>query len=147
MAFWIKETYAKVWDVEKKEKYTTLRISTSEKDSREEGKYINSNWFARCVGKANDPASALEKGDKIKITSGKISNESYKDKDGNNKSALNLVVFDFELMEATDNSAKSTSKPKTKAKTKTKAKAKDEAKESTDMPVLDDDEDEDELPF
>ena len=141
MAFWIKETYAKVWDVEEKEKYTTLRISTSEKDSREEGKYINSNWFARCVGKA------LEKGDKIKITSGKISNESYKDKDGNNKSALNLVVFDFEFMEATDNSAKSTSKPKTKAKTK--AKAKDEAKESTDMPVLDDDEDEDddELPF
>ena len=86
--------YATVWEIEDKGNFVKGRISTSEKNK--EGKYVNSYWFVTFVGKAKEPALALSAKDRIKITSGKISNTTIgegKDK----KSFVNVVIFDFEL--------------------------------------------------
>lgn len=93
--FKIENGYAIVWSVEDKGNYVKGRISTSEKGK--DGKYVNSNWFVTFVGKAKEPALALSTKDRIKITSGKISNTTTgegKDK----KSYINVVIFDFENM-------------------------------------------------
>lgn len=91
--FIIRDGYATVWSVEDKGNFVRGRISTSEKNK--DGKYINSNWFATFVGKAKESALTLSVKDRIKITSGKISNTTTgegKDK----KSFVNVVIFDFE---------------------------------------------------
>jgi len=91
--FIIRDGYETVWSVEDKGNFVKGRISTSEKNK--DGKYINSNWFATFVGKAKEPALTLSAKDRIKITSGKISNTTTgegKDK----KSFVNVVIFDFE---------------------------------------------------
>lgn len=90
--------FVTVWKVEDKGNYVQGRISTSEKDNREEGKWINSNWFCRFVGKAKEPALQLSERDRIKITSGKITNTTSGEGE-NRKSYLNVTIFDFETLE------------------------------------------------
>lgn len=87
--------YATVWEIEDKGNFVKGRISTSEKNK--EGKYVNSNWFVIFVGKAKEPALALSTKDRIKITSGKISN-TITGEGKNKKSFVNVVIFDFENM-------------------------------------------------
>ena len=94
--FLIKDAFATVWGVEDKGKFVQGRISTSEKDRQEEGKYINSNWFVRFVGSAKDSAASLKERDRIKILSGKITN-TVGGEGENKRSFLNVVVFDFEI--------------------------------------------------
>jgi hypothetical protein len=95
--FWIKDAFATVWNVNKvEEKYTKIRIGTSEKDPKNPGKYINSNWFATFVGKAHEKAESLEPKDRIKILTGKVTNVGTKQDDGKWTSYLDVVVFDFE---------------------------------------------------
>jgi hypothetical protein len=93
--FQIKDAYATVWSVEDKGTTVKGRISTSEKDKRNEGKYINSNWFVTFVGKAKDKALTLSARDRIKILSGKVANTLFGEGE-NKKSYLNVTVFDFE---------------------------------------------------
>lgn len=121
MAFWVKDTFAKVWEIKANEKYADVRISTSEKDNREEGKYINSNWFGRCVGKAYNQIAKINEKDSIKIISGKVTNEGYKDKDGNNKSALRVTIFEIE-----DANSGKVNKAESKSKKKEKTKSEEE---------------------
>lgn len=61
------------------DKVTTANISTSEKDNRNEGKYIYSNWsFVRFVGKAHTyMLENVKDGDAIFIKSGKITKSPY----------------------------------------------------------------------
>ena len=93
--------YSKIWKIDKKEKYADLRISTSEKVEKDgKNDYINSNWFARAVGKAHNQAKNLNKGDSVVITKAKLSNEPY-EKDGQKKSAFKFVVLEFESKEET----------------------------------------------
>ena len=101
MVFVTNKIFAKVWNVEAKEKYTDLRISTSEKVEKDGNtSYINSNWFVRAVGKANNQAKNLNKGDNVVITKAKLSNEPY-EKDGQKRSAFKFVVLEFESKEDT----------------------------------------------
>ena len=101
MIFTSNKIYAKVWNVEPKEKYTDLRISTSEKVEKDgETSYINSNWFARAVGKAHNQAKNLGQGDNVIITKAKLSNELY-EKDGQKRSVFKFVVLEFESKEET----------------------------------------------
>jgi len=94
MSFFIKDSFAIVWNVDKvEEKYAKVRIGTSEKD--QQGQYINSNWFATFLGKALKGVDELEPRDRITIHSGKIQNISKKQDDGGYKNYLNVVVFDF----------------------------------------------------
>ena len=93
--------FAKVWKIDKKDKYADLRISTSEKIEKDgETSYINSNWFARAVGKAFNQLKDINEGDRVVITKAKLSNEQY-EKDGEKKSALKFVVLEFESKEDT----------------------------------------------
>lgn len=86
--------YAKVWEIDKQEKYADLRISTSEKDK--DGNYIYSSWFARAIGKAFKNIDNIKPEDRITITKAKLSNTLYKDKDGNTKSSFRFLIFEFE---------------------------------------------------
>jgi len=85
--------YATVWEVEDKGNFVKGRISTSEKNK--EGKYVNSYWFVTFVGKAKESALALSTKDRIKITSGKISNTTTGD-GKNKKTYTNVTIFEFE---------------------------------------------------
>ena len=91
--------FAKVWKIEKKEKYADLRISTSEKVEKDGNtSYVNSNWFARAVGKAFNQLKDINEGDRVVITKAKLSNEQY-EKDGEKRSAFKFVVLEFESKE------------------------------------------------
>ena len=91
--------FAKVWKIDKKEKYADIRISTSEKVEKDgETSYINSNGFARAVGKAFNQLKDINEGDRVVITKAKLSNEQY-EKDGEKKSAFKFVVLEFESKE------------------------------------------------
>ena len=93
--------YSKIWKIDMKEKYADLRISTSEKVEKD-GKtdFINSNWFARAVGKAFNQIKNYNEGDSAVITKAKLSNETY-EKDGQKRSALKFVIMEFESTENT----------------------------------------------
>lgn len=95
--------FATVWKVEDKGNYVQGRISTSEKDNREEGKYINSNWFCRFVGKAKENALQLKERDRIKILSGKIQNTSSGEGE-NRRTYLNVIIFDYEMLDGSQHS-------------------------------------------
>ena len=82
--------YAKVWKVDKKEKYTALRVSTG--DKQEDGTWKNSNWNAKLVGKAKDIDVA--EGDTLIITSAKIENPYDKKSE---KEWLCIIVFNGEV--------------------------------------------------
>ena len=93
--------FAKIWKIEKKDKYAELRISTSEKvDKDGNTEYVNSNWFARAVGKAFNQLKDINEGDRVVITKAKLSNEPY-EKDGQKRSAFKFVVLEFESKEDT----------------------------------------------
>ena len=101
MVFVNGKIYAKVWNVDVKEKYTDLRISTSEKVEKDGNtSYINSNWFLRAVGKGHNQAKNFSQGDNVVITKAKLSNESY-EKDGQKRSAFKFVALEFESKEDT----------------------------------------------
>ena len=90
---------AKVWKIDKREKHADIRISTSEKIEKDGNTdYINSNWFARAVGKAFNQLKDIKAGDRVVITKAKLSNEQY-EKDGEKKSAFKFVVLEFESKE------------------------------------------------
>lgn len=136
--FYIKDTYAKVWKTMRtKEKFTDLKISTSEKD--QDGNYKNYTWFIRCLGAAHNKAKKVGEGTRIKILKGKIINENRKDEDGNwlpYGSCITILVFDFEIMN--DNNDDSEDEPK-----KTSKKKSSNKKESTKKKQEVDDEEED----
>lgn len=88
--------YSKIWKIDKKEKYADLRISTSEKVEKDgKTEYVNSNWFARAVGKAFNQIKDYNEGDNAVIIKAKLSNETY-EKDGQKRSALKFVIMEFE---------------------------------------------------
>ena len=87
------QVYARVWNITTADKYTDLRVSTSEK--RQDGTYANSNWFFRCIGHAHNKAKELHVTDNIKVTKLKLTNEQY-EKDGQKRSALRVIVLEFE---------------------------------------------------
>lgn len=103
--------YAKVWKVfRREEKYIDVSADTSEKDT--DGKWRNSKWDMRLVGHAKNDLKDIQEGERIVITSAKITNESYKDKEGNWKTSLKVVVL--EAHRAGENANGETAAPRTK---------------------------------
>ena len=82
--------FFKVWKVDKKEKYTNLNCSTS--DKQQDGTYKNSNWNVKLVGKANDLIVAEK--DTLIVKNAKVENIWDKEKERN---WLNVIVFDAEV--------------------------------------------------
>lgn len=133
--FWIENAFAKVWKIESKEKYDDLRISTSEKDNREEGKFINSNWFARTIGHAHQQIAngEFKEGDRVKIVKGKVSNETY-EKDGEKKSMLRVTILELGSVDGNSAPAKPAAKDTKAKKTAAKSKAAAEELDDSDLP-------------
>jgi len=99
MIFITNKIYAKVWKIDKKEKYADLQISTSEKIEKDGNTdFINSSWFARVIGKGFNQLKDINEGDRVIITKAKLSNEPY-EKDGKKRSAFKFVVLEFESKE------------------------------------------------
>ena len=84
------KAYMKVWKVDKKDNYTVLKVSTSEK--QQDGTYKSSSWFCRLVGKAH--LEDIKEGDQITVLKGKI--ENIWDAE-NQKSWLNVIIFDCDV--------------------------------------------------
>lgn len=143
--FYIKDTYAKVWKtVRTEEKYIDLNITTSEKD--QEGNYINSGWFIRCVGAAYNKAKKLGEGARIKILKGKITNERRKTEDNSFKpygADIRIMVFDFDVVDQ-GNSYKEDEEETPKKTTKKKASTKKESTKKK-QEIEDEEEDDDDL--
>lgn len=93
------KVYMKVWDIKPLEKYTDLRATTSEK--KEDGSYLNSSWFPRCIGHAHNKTKELAKGDTILVTRFKLTNEPY-EKDGVKRSFFRMLVLDYEVSKRAD---------------------------------------------
>ncbi len=119
------EQYATVWKVKPSEngKYIDLQISTSEKDK--DGSYLNSSWFPRCIGHANNSLKDLQERDRIKIKTFKLTNEYNKEK---NQSYLRFLILDAEILDKDGSSSKETTKTKTPSDTKVKPNTKSETK-------------------
>ena len=101
MIFIHDKIYAKVWKVDKKEKYIDLQATTSEKDN--DGNYVNSGWFPRLVGHAfNSLKDKIKEGDRLIITKSKMTNERYTAQDGTTKSAFRFVVLEATIEESRD---------------------------------------------
>lgn len=96
MIFITNDIYAKVWKVDRKEKYTDLTISTSEKDK--DGNYINSNWYPRAIGHAHNSLKDINEGDRITIKQAKLSMDPY-EKDGQKKYAFRFLILEAEINE------------------------------------------------
>ena len=98
-------TYAKVWNVEDKGRYSVVELSVSKKAKDENGNEIKgadgksvyniefSSKFVRFVGKAHELAKTLQKNDSIKILNCDVTNKYDKEK---NTTFTNYVVFDAE---------------------------------------------------
>lgn len=116
MIFCHDKIYAKVWEVKQFDKYLELRISTSEKNKNNEGQYINSTWFPRCIGHAfNSLNGKVKEGDRIVITLSKLSNEKYTAKDGTVKSAFRFVILEASIEAPLDTTAAATTTQHTEA--------------------------------
>ena len=104
MIFIHDKIYAKVWKVDKHEKYIDLQATTSEKDA--DGNYINSGWFPRLIGHAfNSLKDKIKEGDRLIITKSKMTNERYTAQDGSTKSAFKFVVLEAEIEEPRDSTS------------------------------------------
>jgi len=104
--------FGNVFDVEIKDKYVKAKLSTSRRDQNDA--YVNSSWFVKFVGKSVTDAKNLEDRDRIKVTSGYVSNETYMPAGGDKpKSFASMTIFEFELYTHSDTSS---NKPKPKPK-------------------------------
>lgn len=98
MIFIHDKIYAKVWSVDKHDKYIDLQVTTSEKNP--DGNYVNSGWFPRLIGHAfNSLKDKINIGDRLIITKSKMTNERYTNQDGSKKSSFKFVVLEAEIDE------------------------------------------------
>lgn len=92
---YFKDAYVTVWEVDEKEKFAVVSMSSSRKDKNTD-KWLNSNWkFARFVGEAFKKCGDLSPKDRIMISGG-FSWEPY-EQDGERKWAKtpSIVVWNF----------------------------------------------------
>lgn len=132
--------FARIWSIENKGNYSIAKVSTSKK--RKDGTYETDfqDGFVRLIGSAHEKAQTLnvtEKGITIQITSCEV-NTPYNAE--TKKSYVNYIIFAFDIPDGNggDNSPTKDSKKST-AKT-SKAKTKKET-------PVEDEQDEDDLPF
>lgn len=124
MIFIHDKIYAKVWKVDKSDKYIDLQATTSEKDK--DGNYINSGWFPRLIGHAfNSLKDTIKEGDTLVITKCKMTNERYKDAEGNNKSRFKFVVLEASIEESKTSSESKADTPAAPAQAQETNSAKD----------------------
>lgn len=109
-------SYATIWSIEDKEKYSDGRITTSRKDQN--GNYkTDFSGFVRFVGDAYEKSKDLSERSRIHILNCGVGNSYDKEK---NVTYWNPIVFDFEHVES-----------------KTQAQANNSVEEDDDSPFGD----------
>lgn len=98
-------SYAKIWKIENKGKYSVVELSVSHKSKDENGNELKDgngktvyeiefrDRFVRFVGKAHNLAQSLKSGDSIKILNCDVTNKYDAEK---KVTYTNYVVFDAE---------------------------------------------------
>ena len=118
-----KGSFAKVWKLDRKEKFTSAHISISKK--KQDGTYEQDfGGYVNLVGKAHADAANLDEGSRIKITDFDVSNSYNKD---TKVTTTRVAVFAFEVADGTD------SKP-APAKAASPAKKATVDEDDTDLP-------------
>lgn len=87
--------YAKIWETDRLEHYTTCKITTSRKNKQTNQYETDFSAKVRFVWKAHEKHP--QSGDKIKITSCAVTNKYDKEK---KITYTNYIVFDYEEVEA-----------------------------------------------
>ena len=83
--------WAKVWDIQDKGKFTTLKIATSKK--------INDEWtkdfdgYVRAIGHAHNKAKEIKVGDSIHVTEFELTNNYVKER---NITYTNVAVVEID---------------------------------------------------
>lgn len=101
-------SYAKIWKINREEKYADVSLSISRKN-KDSGEY-ETEWsdnFTRFIGKANDKLKDVKEGDRIKLISTDVTNKYSKEK---NVTYTNYKVFDFETLSGNTNGNESKGK-------------------------------------
>lgn len=124
--------YAKIWKVERFEKYSKVNLSTSAKKKDSDEYDTDFSAFVMLLGKAHAHAETLEDGDRIKITSCEVKTKYDKTK---NEKYTNYYLYDYE--DAGTTNGESNNKPDYDA-----GKAS-----SKNSDALIEEEDSDDLPF
>ena len=127
MIFVTNEIRAKVWGIDRKDKYTDIKLSTSEKGPKG---YVYSHWFARAIGQAHELLKNCSEHETISITKSKLTNEGYKNNDGQGKSSVRWVIFEASLCESGKDSSKTPKTKKTKGSEKGFIDFNDKSKET-----------------
>lgn len=115
-----KIVYAKVWNIEKSEKYAKCVISTSRKDTKN-NTVMYSRWNAKFFGRAFENIDSIKSGDSIELTKTAITNEPFTNKDGQKMYYLNVNVYDFNVNDKNETAAQTT-KPDKKSASKSAQK-------------------------
>lgn len=94
--------WAKVWDIQDKGKFTTLKIATSKK--------INDEWtkdfdgYVRAIGHAHNKAKEIKVGDSIHVTEFELTNNYVKER---NITYTNVAVFEIDEIKGSNQSQQS----------------------------------------
>ena len=95
--------WAKVWDIQDKGKFTTLKIATSKK--------INDEWtkdfdgYVRAIGHAHNKAKEIKVGDSIHVTNFELTNNYVKEK---NITYTNVAIFEIDEIKPGNNQQQDT---------------------------------------
>ena len=82
--------WAKVWDIQDKGKFTTLKIATSKKINDE---YVKDfNGYVRAIGHAHNKAKEIKVGDSIHVTEFELTNNYVKER---NITYTSVAVFEI----------------------------------------------------
>lgn len=102
-------SYATVWSVEDKGKFSNVNLSTSRKNKQSGNYETDFSDYVSFVGDAHKDASRLKARDRIKITGCDTTNRYDKER---GQKFYNHTVFSFEFMSGNDRSGgQSGSKP------------------------------------
>ena len=84
--------FAKVWDVQQKDGYVSIRMSTSYKDKNTEEYKTDFSGFAKLLGDAKDKPVIV--GDRIKIISCEVKNKYNKER---RTTYTDYIIWDLEI--------------------------------------------------
>lgn len=97
---------AKIWELNAKEKYYEIKLSTSKKDKATNEYKQDFRSYVRFIGKANEKAKTLTGREMIKLIDTECTNNYDKDK---NTTYTNYLCYDFEIFKSGNEEGESNS--------------------------------------
>lgn len=101
-------SWARIWSVERGDKSTKVRLSTSRKNKDTDEYEQDFSGFVTLAGTAHKQAANLKEGDRIQIGNCTVTSRYDKEK---NKEYINFTMFSYDTGDGQSAPAKSESKP------------------------------------